>query len=483
MGDPLLIAKLMPDASAKRRWIKFGALQLALVMLILMVARPQMGTKVSNEKRNGIECIIAMDISNSMLAEDVQPSRLDKSKMLVENLVDKFNNDKIGLIVFAGEAFVQLPITSDYVSAKMFLQSIEPSLIDTQGTDIAQAINLASKSFTQQDKIGKAIIVITDGEDHEGGASEAAKAAMKKGMNVFILGIGDTNGAPIPTGRGGYLTDNTGNTVMTRLNEQMCREVAAAGKGTYIHVDNTSAAQERLNDELSKLQQGSMKSVIYSEYNEQFQVFGILCILLLIIEICINEAMNPFFSKIKIFHKGAACTLLLLVFGSMSVMAQNDRAHIRKGNRFYRSGAVEQAEVEYSKALTKKDDKASNAETSKFRKSKSFHNAGVIYQRHQMYAEAIKAYEQSLRLNPNDNETRYNLVLCKRNQKNQPQENKQKQQKKQKKEQKKEPPKDQMSKDNAEQLLQAAMQQEKNTQHKLQKVKTQTQRKSLQKNW
>ena len=147
MGDPLLIAKLMPDASAKRRWIKFSALQLALVMLILMVARPQMGTKVSNEKRNGIECIIAMDISNSMLAEDVQPSRLDKSKMLVENLVDKFNNDKIGLIVFAGEAFVQLPITSDYVSAKMFLQSIEPSLIETQGTDIAQAINLASKSF------------------------------------------------------------------------------------------------------------------------------------------------------------------------------------------------------------------------------------------------------------------------------------------------------------------------------------------------
>ena len=278
LGDAQLIAQLMPDASTKRRWLKFGALQLGLTMLILMVARPQMGTKVSNEKRNGIECIIAMDISNS--------------------------NDKIGLIVFAGDAFVQLPITSDYVSAKMFLQSIDPSLIETQGTDIAEAIKLASSSFTQQDKIGKAIIVITDGEDHEGGASEAAKAAMKKGMNVFILGIGDTNGAPIPTGNGGYLTDNTGNTVMTRLNEQMCREVAEAGKGTYIHVDNTSAAQERLNDELSKLQQGSMKSVVYSEYNEQFQVFGILCVLLLIIEICINETMNPFFKKIRIFKSG-----------------------------------------------------------------------------------------------------------------------------------------------------------------------------------
>ena len=301
LGDARLISRLMPDASTKRRWLKFSALQFALMLLIFMIARPQMGTKVSNEKRNGIECIIAMDISNSMLAEDVQPSRLDKSKMLIESLVDKFTNDKIGLIVFAGDAFVQLPITSDYVSAKMFLQSIDPSLIQTQGTDIAQAINLASNSFTQQDKIGKAIIVITDGEDHEGGASEAAKSAMKKGMNVFILGIGDTNGAPIPDGRGGYMTDNSGNTVMTRLNEQMCREVAEAGKGTYIHVDNTSSAQERLNDELAKLQQGSMKSVVYSEYNEQFQVFGFFCILFLIIEVCINEAMNPFFTKIRIF--------------------------------------------------------------------------------------------------------------------------------------------------------------------------------------
>lgn len=301
LGDAQLIAQLMPGASTKRRWLKFGVLQFALMLLIIMIARPQMGTKVSNEKRNGIECIIAMDISNSMLAEDVQPSRLEKSKLLVEGLVDKFSNDKIGLIVFAGEAFVQLPITSDYVSAKMFLQNIEPSLIQTQGTDIAGAINLASSSFTQQDKIGKAIIVITDGEDHEGGAAEAAKAAMKKGMNVFILGIGDTNGAPIPDGRGGHMIDNTGLTVMTRLNEQMCRDVAAAGKGTYIHVDNTSSAQDRLNDELAKLQQGTMKSVVYSEYNEQFQVFGFFCILFLIIEICINETMNPFFTKFRIF--------------------------------------------------------------------------------------------------------------------------------------------------------------------------------------
>ena len=159
-------------------------MQAALTLLIVMLARPQMGTRVSNEKRTGIETIIAMDISNSMLAEDVAPSRLDRTKMMVENLVDNFTDDKIGLIVFAGEAFVQLPITSDYVSAKMFLSDITPSLIVSQGTDIATAINMAVNSFTQQQGVGKAIIVVTDGEDHEGGAEEAAKAARKKGMRV-----------------------------------------------------------------------------------------------------------------------------------------------------------------------------------------------------------------------------------------------------------------------------------------------------------
>ena len=303
LGDKKLIKALLPGASARRRWIKFILFQMALAAVIIMLARPQMGTKVSNEKRNGIEAIICLDISNSMLAEDVAPSRLQKSKMLVENMVEKFSNDKIGLVVFAGDAFVQLPITSDYVSAKMFLHNIEPSLIQTQGTDIAAAINLASNSFTQQKNIGKAIIVITDGEDHEGGAKEAAKAARDKGYRVFILGIGNTAGAPIPQGDGSYMVDNTGNTVMTALNEQMCREVAAAGSGTYIHVDNTYAAQERLNSEIAKMQQGEMESVVYSEYNEQFQVFGILAIFLLIVEVLVSEVMNPWFGKFKIFKK------------------------------------------------------------------------------------------------------------------------------------------------------------------------------------
>lgn len=302
-GDPKLLKLLTPDVSRFRPLVKFSLLLGALAVVIIMLARPQMGSKIQHEKRNGIEAIICMDISNSMKAEDVVPSRLDKSKMLVENLVDHFTNDKIGLVVFAGDAFVQLPITSDYVSAKMFLQNIDPSLIETQGTDIARAITVGMRSFTQQEKVGRAIIVITDGEDHEGGAAEAAAEARKRGINVFILGVGSVKGAPIPTGNGGYMTDATGQTVMSALNEPMCQDIAKAGSGTYIHVDNTSDAQEQLNDELTKLQKGETNSVIYSEYDEQFQAFGILAVLLLIAEICVMEAKNPLLRNVSLFKK------------------------------------------------------------------------------------------------------------------------------------------------------------------------------------
>ena len=302
-GDLALLKMLMPDVSSYRPTIKFGLIVIALGMLILMLARPQMGTRISHEKREGIESIICMDISNSMKAEDVIPNRLDKSKMLVENLVDHFTNDKVGLIVFAGDAFVQLPITSDYVSAKMFLQDITPSLITTQGTDIAGAINMAMHSFTQQQGVGRAIIVITDGEDHEGGALEAAKAASKKGINVFILGIGNTKGSPIPTSNGEYMKDASGQTVMSSLNENMCKEIAKAGNGTYIHVDNTADAQQELNEELVKLQKGETTSVVYSDYDEQFQGFGIIALVLLVVEICILEIQNPRLKRLALFKK------------------------------------------------------------------------------------------------------------------------------------------------------------------------------------
>lgn len=301
-GDPSLLKEMMPDVSKYRPTIKFCLLLSAITILIFMIARPQVGSKISHEKREGIEVLIALDISNSMLAQDVIPSRLEKSKLLIEDLVDHFTNDKVGLVVFAGDAFVQLPITNDYVSAKMFLQNINPSLITTQGTDLARAISLSQSCFTQREHIGRAIIVITDGEDHEGGALEVAREAYKKGINVFILGVGTSKGAPIPDGNGGYLKDNSGQTVLSALNEQMCQQVAKAGNGVYIHVDNTSDAQEKLNKELSKLQSGISDTVVYSEYNEQFQIFGIILLLLLIVETILLESRNPLFKQINLFR-------------------------------------------------------------------------------------------------------------------------------------------------------------------------------------
>ena len=531
-GEPALLKELMPDVSRFRPSVKFWILQGALALLVLMLARPQMGTKISQEKRVGIETIICMDISNSMLAEDIVPSRLDRSKMMIENLVDHFSNDKIGLIVFAGDAFVQLPITSDYVSAKMFLSSIDPSMIATQGTDIGRAIDMATHSFTPEEGIGRAIIVITDGENHEGGAVEAASAAKDAGMRVYVLGVGSSKGSPIPIpGTDDYMKDNTGNTVMSALNEQMCKELAQAGGGAYIHVENNSAAQDQLDNELDKLSKKETTATLYSEFDEQFQAFGLLALLLLVLEICVLDRRNPLLKNISLFGKkkrAAAMLCLLLVVASASAQ-MTDRQYIRQGNKQFRSGDYANAEVSYRKAIEKnaknaqaafnlgnalmaqkKDsaaveqfEGAARLETNPLRKAQAYHNMGVICQTHKMYGEAIEAYKNALRLNPKDDETRYNLVLCKHQKQKQDQQqqnqqggdNDKKQDDKQKDQQQpdqqkdkqddkqQEQPKPQMSKDNAEQLLNAAIQNEKQTQEKMKQQQQQPQRRNVQKNW
>ena len=531
-GEPALLKALMPDVSRFRPSVKFWILQGALALLVLMLARPQMGTKISQEKRVGIETIICMDISNSMLAEDIVPSRLDRSKMMIENLVDHFSNDKIGLIVFAGDAFVQLPITSDYVSAKMFLSSIDPSMMATQGTDIGRAIDVATHSFTPEEGIGRAIIVITDGENHEGGAVEAAAAAKDAGMRVYVLGVGSSKGSPIPIpGTGDYMKDNTGNTVMSALNEQMCKELAQAGGGAYIHVENNSAAQDQLDNELDKLSKKETTATLYSEFDEQFQAFGLLALLLLVLEICILDRRNPLLKNISLFGKKkrvAAMLCMLLVAASASAQ-MTDRQYIRQGNKQFRSGDYANAEVSYRKAIEKnaknpqaafnlgnalmaqKKDSAAveqfqgaaNLETNPLRKAQAYHNMGVICQTHKMYGEAIEAYKNALRLNPKDDETRYNLVLCKHQKQKQDQQqqnqqggdNDKKQDDKQKDQQQpdqqkdkqddkqQEQPKPQMSKENAEQLLNAAIQNEKQTQEKMKQQQQQPQRRNVLKNW
>ena len=302
-GDPILMAQLMPDVSRYRPDVKFWFVWAAIGFFSVLLARPQFGSKLETVKRQGVEVMVALDISNSMLAQDVQPSRLEKAKRLMARLVDKMQNDKVGMIVFAGDAFTQLPITNDYISAKMFLESITPSLISSQGTNIGEAIRLAIKSFTPQEKVGRAIIVITDGENHEGGAVEAAKEAASKGMKVFVLGIGSPDGSPIPLeGSNDYRKDNQGNVIVTRLNEQMCREVAQAGNGVYIRVDNSSSAQSLLQKEIDKLTKSDLESTVYSNYNEQFPALAWIIIVLLIIEVVVLDKKNPLFKNIKLFR-------------------------------------------------------------------------------------------------------------------------------------------------------------------------------------
>ena len=292
----------MPAVSKYRPDVKFWLMFAALTMVIFMLARPQFGSKMETVKRQGVETVVALDISNSMLAQDVTPSRLDKSKKLISRLVETFNNDKVAMIVFAGEAFTQLPITSDYISAKMFLETINPSLISTQGTDIRGAIDLAMKSFTPSENVGRAIVLITDGENHEGGAVEAAQEAAKQGVRVFVLGVGSPDGSPIPIeGSNEFRRDKDGNVVVTRLNEQMCQEIAKAGNGMYVRVDNTNNAERALNAEINKLAKADVETQVFTEFDEQFQVLAWLALLLLIAELLLLERKNPLFKNVKLF--------------------------------------------------------------------------------------------------------------------------------------------------------------------------------------
>lgn len=301
-GDPELLEQLMPDVSKYRPDIKFWLVFAVIGLFSVLLARPQFGSKLETVKRQGVEVIIALDISNSMMAQDIRPSRLEKAKRLVAQLVDKMENDKVGMIVFAGDAFTQLPITSDYISAKMFLESINPSLISKQGTAIGAAVKLATRSFTPQEGVGRTVIVITDGENHEGGALEAAKAAAEKGIQVNVLGVGMPDGAPIPVeGSNDYRRDRSGNVIVTRLNEQMCQEIAKIGNGIYVRVDNTNNAQKAITQEINKMAKADVETQIYTEFNEQFQAVAWIILLLLLIEMLILERKNPLFRNIRLF--------------------------------------------------------------------------------------------------------------------------------------------------------------------------------------
>lgn len=303
LGTLSTLKKMMPELSLKRSYLKFWLIFSALCVGIIMIARPQFGSKVETVEKEGIELVIAIDVSNSMLARDVSPDRLTRAKQILTRLIDVRKNDKVALIVFAGEAFVQMPLTSDTQSAKIFLNSIEPSLVPVQGTAIAQALTMGMNSFSSDKDVDKAIVVITDGEDHEGNATEIAKQAADAGIMINIVGIGSAEGSPIPVSKYGnnFMTDNEGQIVVSRLNEQMCIDIAQAGKGLYVQADNTNSAIRALETELDELETANSSTLLYSEYDEKFGIFAWVLLILLVLEILIYDKKNLLYKNVRLF--------------------------------------------------------------------------------------------------------------------------------------------------------------------------------------
>lgn len=303
LGNKALLRGLMPEASHIRPRVKFYMLLTALILSIFMMAGPQFGSKLEKQKRQGVELVIAVDVSNSMLSQDLKPDRMSRAKRVLNHLIDNLQNDKVALMIFAGDAYVQMPLTTDVSSAKMFLSNINPGMVPVQGTAVGMAIKRSMQLFSSADtNVGKSIIIITDGENHEDDAVAMASEALKYGITVNVLGVGTPEGAPIPiAGTQSFRKDKDGNVVVTKLNETMCQEIAAAGGGMYVRVDNSSSAVRALSSELEKLSKSEIESQVYTQYNEQYIAIAWIVLVLLVLECILLERKNPLFKNIKLF--------------------------------------------------------------------------------------------------------------------------------------------------------------------------------------
>jgi len=304
IGDQRLVSNLLPEYSESRPIIKFFLISLAVIMSVIVLARPQFGSKIEDVKKQGVEVIIALDVSNSMLAEDIQPNRLTRAKQAISRLVDNLDNDKIGLIVFAGDAYTQIPVTTDYVSAKMFLSSIGPEMVPKQGTAIGAAISLAMKSFSPGENKSKAMIIITDGENHEDDPVPVAEEASKAGIIIHTIGIGSEQGVPVPVITGGhkdYLKDVDGNTVITKLDEDILKKIALSTNGNYVRANNSNIGLDEIFGQIRKMKKQELESTIYTEYNDQFQIFAAIALFLLIVEFIIMDRKNRKLVNIRLF--------------------------------------------------------------------------------------------------------------------------------------------------------------------------------------
>jgi Ca-activated chloride channel family protein len=292
-GDETLVKSLMPSYSKAKVWLRLSFFLLAFFFFVLGISRPQMGAILKEHKTRGAEVMIVLDVSNSMLAEDYSPNRLERAKLAISRMVDKLREDRIGLIVFAGNSFVQLPITTDYVSAKMFLNSISTESVPIQGTAIGDAISTALRSFSAQSDKSRAIIVITDGENHEDDPVAAASQAAELGVRVFAIGVGSPEGKMIPF-EGDYLRDKEGNPVVTRLDETVLQEVAAAGKGIYVRAGNSEFGLNPIIDEIARMDDEEYNSVVFEEYDELYMYFFAVALFFLVLEMLIGDRRSKY---------------------------------------------------------------------------------------------------------------------------------------------------------------------------------------------
>jgi tetratricopeptide (TPR) repeat protein len=508
IGDAQLVQQLIKDYSPKKFRIKFILIIAAFVLSTIALANPRKPNGSSTINRSGIDMMIALDVSKSMLAQDVKPNRLEKAKQLVSKLIDKLPNDRIGLVVFAGKAYLQMPLTVDHAAAKMYLSSLTTDVVPTQGTVIADALKMCYSSFSSSQKKYKAVILISDGEDHDEHAIKTAKALADEGIMINTIGIGSPDGATIiDPETNEYKKDAEGNIVITRLNEDELRSIATSGNGSYqLFNNNTDDIVSSLNDELKQIGEKSISQNSSDSYQNYFFMFLATALFILLIEFFVSETKS---TKKQPGLKVAA--ILLFSFISLHSFAQNENELIEKGNEAYNKKQYNEAISNYKKAIEKNPtdetalfnlgnalyksgkneeaeqafDQAVNSSQSPGNKANAWYNKGVALQNNNKLPECIEAYKQALRLNPDDDDARQNLqkALLKQKQQQQDKENKDKQKQpkqdqKQKKQQQQqnnnndqsEPQPSKISKQDAEEKLKALMQQEKNLQDKLKRV-------------
>lgn len=525
MGDVFVINGLVKNRSIRKLWFRFIVWLLAISFIILGLARPQFGTKLEKVKRKGIDLIIALDVSFSMNATDIQPSRIEKAKQAIARITDRLTDDSFGLIVFAGDAYTQIPITTDYASARMFLPSISTNSVPSPGTAIGKAIDVAMRSFSVNDERKKVIVVVTDGEDHEQAAVEAAARAAEKGVIVHTIGLGLPQGSPIPLGGAdNFLRDRQGQVVVSKLNEPLLQEIAQSGNGIYVRANNAEVGLNQILDDLEKMDRSKSSDKEYTRYNEQFFWFFIAALLLVVAETFTSEKKTPWIQRFK--NSMATNTIklkiglfLLLFSASTQVFAQTERSLISKGNHLYKEKQFSEAEIAYRKAADiNKNSFASmfNTGTALYKRgeykqaaewyeknadkavtagqaAKLYHNLGNAYFQTGKYKESLDAYKKALKLKPHDIDTKYNLseALRKMQQQknnNQPsagnnnEKNKQSPSKDDKQDKKQEQQKQGISKDDADRMLNALQNEENRTRDKMQKQIPQ-QRRNVEKYW